>query len=161
MNIDTNMIYPWIHGVRFKPQVNDNLGFLEITDYSGFIVGEPYLIEMQRLDRYNHTIKLKGTFIKIFQGSHMIHILLKNKKGQIFPAPVQESRFYKSPDRVIVGPRLHKVALFVAINYAYGYPRPTGEHDNDNIENTVGYCLGNGWISTSNTKDGRGRPGEP
>ena len=163
MNIHTNMIYPWIHGEQFKPEVNDVLAFMEVTDFSGFVIGEPYLIESKRIDTYNHPVKLKGTFVKIFQGSNMTHLLFKNKKGRIFPAPVQESRFYKSPERVIVEPRLRQVALMMAINNAYGYARPNGdtEAEHNNIENTVGYCLGNGWISASNTKEGRGRPGDP
>ena len=143
------MIYPWVHGLRFKPLVNDTLAFLEITDFLGFVIGEPYLIEMQRLDSYNHPLKLKGIFVKIFQGNNMTYLLCKNKKGQIFSAPAQHSRFYKSPERVIVGPRLQQVALFVAINRVYGFTHPNGdtEADNMNIENTVGYCLGNGWIT--------------
>jgi hypothetical protein len=148
------MIYPWIHGVRFKPQVNDVLAFMEITDFSGFIVGEPYLIESKNIDIYKNPLRLKGIFVKIFQGSNMTHLLFKNIKGQIFSAPAQHSRFYKSPERVIVGPGLQQVALMISINNAYGYARPNGdtEADNTNIENTVGYCLGNGWIAEPNNK---------
>ena len=146
------MIYPWIRGLRFKPEVNDVLAFLEVTDFSGFVVGEPYLIESTNIDIYKNPLRLKGIFVKIFQGSNMTYLLFKNIKGKIFSAPAQHSRFYKSPERVIVGPRLQQVALFVAINYAYGHPRPTDKDakDNMNIENTVGYCLGNGWIAEPN-----------
>ena len=163
MNVHTSMIYPWIRGLRFKPEVNDVLAFIEVTDFSEFIVGEPYLIESKNIDIYKNPLRLKGIFVKIFQGSNMTYILFENKKGRIFPAPAQQSRFYKSPERVIVEPRLYQVALMMAINNAYGYARPTDDDavDNMNIENTGGYCLGNGWISASNTKEGRGRPGEP
>ena len=99
----------------------------------------------------------------MFQGNHMTHLLFKNKKGQIFSAPAQESRFYKSPEREIVEPRLRVVSLMMAINNAYCYAPPTHDTvvDNTNIENTAGYCLGNGWISTPNKKEGRVRPREP
>lgn len=148
------MIYPWIHGLRFKPQVNNNLAFLEVTEFSGFHIGEPYLIESERIDTCNHPVKLKGTFVRIFQGNNMTYLLFKNIKGKIFSAPAQQSRFYKSPERVIVDPRLRQLALFVTINKAYGYAVPTDDHakDNMNIENTVGYYLGNGWIATPNKK---------
>lgn len=44
MNTDTSIIYyPYIHGIRFKPVVNNVLAFLEVTDFLEFIVGEPYL----------------------------------------------------------------------------------------------------------------------
>uniref|UniRef100_A0A6C0HB70 Uncharacterized protein n=1 Tax=viral metagenome TaxID=1070528 RepID=A0A6C0HB70_9ZZZZ len=154
MNVHTSMIYPWIHGLRFKPQVNNNLAFMEITEFSGFHIGEPYLIQSERIDSYNHPLKLKGTFVKIFQGNNMTYILFKNIKGQIFSAPAQHSRFYKSPERVIIEPRLRQLALMIAINNAYGYARPNGdkEADNTNIENTVGYCLGNGWIAAPDKK---------
>ena len=165
MNTDTSIIYyPYIHGIRFKPVVNNVLAFLEVTDFLEFIVGEPYLIEYKRIDIYNyHPIKLKGIFVKMFQGNHMTHLLFKTKKGQIFSAPAQESRFYKSPEREIVEPRLRVVSLMMAINNAYCYAPPTHDTvvDNTNIENTAGYCLGNGWISTPNKKEGRVRPREP
>lgn len=149
MNVHASMIYPWIRGLRFKPEVIDVLAFLEVTDFSGFVVGEPYLIESTNIDIYKNPLRLKGIFVKIFQGSHMTHLLFKNIKGQIFSAPAQHSRFYKSPERVIVAPRLQQSALFVAINHLYGYALPNGDTkaDNTNIENTVGYCLGNGWIT--------------
>ena len=152
MNVHASMIYPWIRGLRFKPEVIDVLAFLEVTDFSGFVIGEPYLIEMQCLDNYNHPLKLKGIFVKIFQGNNMTYLLFKNKKGQIFSAPAQHSRFYKSPERVIVAPRLQQSALIVAINHLYGYAVQNGDTkaDNTNIENTVGYCLGNGWITAPN-----------
>ena len=146
------MIYPWIRGLRFKPEVIDVLAFLEVTDFSGFVIGEPYLIESKNIDIYKKPLRLKGTFVKIFQGSNMTYILFKNIKGRIFAAPAQHSRFYKSPEQVIVEPRLRQLALMIAINNVYGYTDPTGEHDNDNIENTVGYCLGNGWITAPNKK---------
>ena len=148
------MIYPWIRGLRFKPEVIDVLAFLEVTDFSGFVIGEPYLIESKNIDIYKNPLRLKGIFVKIFQGNNMTHLLFKNIKGQIFSAPAQQSRFYKSPERVIVGPRLQQIALFVAINNAYGCTHPNGdtEADNTNIENTVGYYLGNGWIAEPNNK---------
>lgn len=152
MNVHASMIYPWIRGLRFKPEVIDVLAFLEVTDFSGFVIGEPYLIESKNIDIYKKPLRLKGTFVKIFQGSNMTYILFKNIKGRIFAAPAQHSRFYKSPERVIVEPRLRQLALMIAINNVYGYTDPTGEHDNDNIENTVGYCLGNGWITAPNKK---------
>ena len=75
MNVHASMIYPCVHGLRFKPEVNNTLAFLEVTDFSGFVIGEPYLIEMQRLDNYNHPLKLKGIFVKIFQGNNMTYLL--------------------------------------------------------------------------------------
>jgi hypothetical protein len=152
MNVHASMIYPWIRGLRFKPEVIDVLAFLEVTDFSGFVIGEPYLIESTNIDIYKNPLRLKGIFVKIFQGSNMTHLLFKNIKGQIFSAPAQHSRFYKSPERVIVAPRLQQSALIVAINHLYGYAVPTDKHtkDNMNIENTVGYCLGNGWIAEPN-----------
>lgn len=153
MNVHTSMIYPWIRGLRCKPEVNNVLAFMEVTDFSEFIVGEPYLIESKNIDIYKNPLRLKGIFVKIFQGNNMTHLLFKNIKGQIFSAPAQHSRFYKSPERIIVGPRVRQVALMMAINNAYGYARPNDDTKHDNIENTVGYCLGNGWIAEPNKKN--------
>ena len=81
--------------------------------------------------------------------------MFKDQNGRSVSAVAAESRFYKSPERFIVEPRLRQLALIIAINDAYGYTPPNGDTEADNtpnIENTVGYCLGNGWIAAPNKK---------
>jgi hypothetical protein len=137
------MYYQWHNSYRFKPAVNSALSQYEITVSSDFVVGEPYLIELQCQTTCNGKMinnRVKGVFVRIFNGSNMTHIICKDKYGRSFSAPAQESRFYKSPNHIINN-RLRQQCVVYAINNL-----TTSAMKHTYMQNSIGYELGKGWI---------------
>jgi len=82
--------------------------------------------------------------LKIFKATNITHMICRNKNGRIFSAALQESRVYKSPDSVY-GNILRQNALIRGINIMY-HQRNDNNDKHYNIQETVGYHLGRGWI---------------
>jgi len=138
------MNYPFKNPNRFKPFVNNALAKLEITDINDLQIGESYLIDFLWGRSDEPTIKMKGTFIKLFNGSTMTHMICRNHSGRIISAPLEHSRVYKSPDSVY-GNILREKALVHCINTIYHQTNDDNYKDYK-IENTIGNHLGSGWI---------------
>jgi hypothetical protein len=138
------MNYPFMNSHRFKPLVNNALAKLEITDINDLQIGEPYLIDFLWGRSDEPTIKMKGTFIKLFNASTMTHMICRNHSGRIISAPLEHSRVYKSPDSVH-GDILREKALVHCINTIYHQTNDDNYKDYK-IENTIGHHLGTGWI---------------
>jgi hypothetical protein len=137
------MYYQCHNRYRFKPVVNAALSQYEITVSSDFVVGEPYLIEYKIQDTYTNEMiygRTKGVFVKIFQGSNITHIICRDTRGRSFPSPVEESRFYKSPNHIIHN-RLRQQCVVYAINNL-----TTSVINHRYMQNSIGYELGKGWI---------------
>jgi hypothetical protein len=129
---------------RFKPFVNDALAKLEITDINDLQIGEPYLIDFLWGRSDEPTIKMKGTFIKLFNASTMTHMICRNHSGRIISAPLEHSRVYKSP-KFVYGNTFREKAVVHVINAIFY--QTNIDNDNDyKIENTIGHHLGRGWV---------------
>ncbi len=137
------MYYKFDKYNRFKPVINAALSKYEITVSSDFVVGEPYLIELQSQVTCNGKMinnRMKGVFVKIFNGSNITHIICKDKYGRFFSAPAEESRIYKSPNHIIHN-RIREQCVVYAINNL-----TTSAIKHTYMQNSIGYELGKGWI---------------
>ena len=144
-----SMYYNWQNSYRFKPPINNALAKYEVTALDTFKKGETYLIELKPHITWNNyeqkSIKLKGVFVKLYEGTRMTYIMCKDSKGRVFSAPLQECRFYYSPDNIIVN-RIRQEALVICINYAT-MNIPTHEKSQSNsVKYSIGNDLGKGLI---------------
>ena len=150
-----SMYYNWQHSTKFKPPINNALAMYEVTEIDTFKKGETYLIELKDHITCNNntvkkTIKMKGAFVKLYEGTRMTHIICKDSKGRVFSVPAQEGRFYSSPDNVIVN-RIRQEALIICINYATMNIPPTEKNQSNisNLKYSIGNDLGKGLIHDS------------
>lgn len=143
-----SMYYNWQNSAKFKPLINNALANYEVTKLDNFKVGETYLIELKPNITWDtnekKSIKLKGEFVKSYEGSRMTYMICKDSKGRVFSVPVQESRFYYSPDNIIVN-RIRQEALVICINNAT-MNIPSYESNSNSAKYSIGNDVGKCWI---------------
>lgn len=143
-----SMYYNWHNSAKFKPLINNALSNYEVTKLDNFKVGETYLIELKPNITWDtnekKSIKLKGEFVKSYEGSRMTYMICKDSKGRVFSVPVQESRFYYSPDNIIVN-RIRQEALVICINNAT-MNIPSYESNSNSAKYSIGNDVGKCWI---------------
>ena len=143
-----SMYYNWNNSHKFKPLINNALANYEVAELDNFKVGEPYLIELKNNIRCTtneeKSIKLKGEFVKLYEGTRMTYVICKDSKGRVFSASLQECRFYYSPDNIIVN-RIRQEALVICINNAT-MNIPPYESNSNSAKYSIGNDVGKGWI---------------